>query len=134
MPEGNGKFALYGVLDPLTGAVITEPYPKGQSEHTKAFLRKVLGRIEGRIPLVWDRARWHTSQAVEALIEEHERLKVLLLPARSPQDNPIEEVWRVLKNTIAANLDRSLSALKAACRAFFGTLTPKQTLNMAGLS
>lgn len=134
VPEGNGKFALYGVLDPLTGQTFTAPYPKGQSEHTKSFLREVLARIEGRIVLIWDQARWHTSKAVEALIDEHDRLEVLLLPKRAPQDNPIEDLWRVLKNTVAANLERSLAALKAACRKFFDALTPEQALQTAGLS
>jgi transposase len=134
VPEGNGKFALYGVLDPLTGATITAPYPQGQSEHTKSFLRKVLGEVEGRIVLIWDQAGWHTSKAVEALIDEHERLEVLLLPKRSPQDNPIEDLWRVLKNQVAANLERSLATLKAACRKFFDALTPERALEMAGLS
>lgn len=133
VPESNDKFALYGALDVLTGATITEPYPKGRSDHTKSFLRKVLSRVEGRVLVVWDRARWHTSGAVEGLIQEHDRLDVLLLPKRSPEDNPIEDIWRELKNVIAANLERRLEALKAACRTFFDNLSPEQALRTAGL-
>lgn len=39
---------------------------------------------------------------------------MLALPARSPQANPIEDLWRQLKNKVAANLNRSLDALKVA--------------------
>lgn len=134
VPEQNGKIALYGVLDVLTGETIIEPYPKGRSDYTKAFLQQMLARVEGRILLVWDRARWHTSQAVRELIEEHERLEVLLLPKRAAKDNPVEDLWRVLKDTIAANLERSLDALKAACRRFFEEMRPEQALKTAGLS
>lgn len=134
VPKQNGKFALYGTLDIATGEVITEPYPKGKSDHTKAFLRKVLGRVEGRILLIWDNASWHVSKTVGELLEKHDRLEVLLLPKRSPKDNPIEDIWRHLKNVIAANLERSLDALKAASRRFFSNLSPEQALRMAGLS
>jgi transposase len=134
VPAQNDKFALYGVLDIGSGEVITERYPKGRSDYTKAFLQEVLSRIEGRILMIWDRASWHTSQAVEALIEEHARLEVALLPRRAAQDNPVEDLWRVLKERVAANLERSLEALEAACRRFFERLTPQQALQTAGLS
>jgi len=134
VPESNDKFALYGALDVLTGATITEPYPKGRSDYTKSFLRQMLCQIEGDILLVWDRARWHTSGTVEALIDEYDRLDVLLLPKRSPEDNPIEDIWRELKNEMAANLERGVEALKAACRRFFDNLSPEQALRTAGLT
>jgi len=134
VPESNDKFALYGALNVLTGETYTESYPKGRSDHTKSFLRQVLSRIEGKVLLIWDRARWHTSQIVEGLIREHDRLDVLLLPKRSPEDNPIEDLWRELKNVMAANLERELETLKAACRTFFDNLSPEQALRIAGLN
>ena len=134
VPESNDKFALYGALDVLEGKTITKPYPKGRSDHTKSFLREVLSRVDGKILLIWDRARWHTSKAVEGLIDGYDRLSVLLLPKRSPEDNPVEDLWRELKSVIAANLERSLEALKAACRTFFANLSPEQALRTAGLS
>jgi transposase len=134
VPRTNGKFALYGALDVLGGQTIVCDYPKAISEHTESFLRAVLERVEGEILLIWDNASWHTSKAVEAFIGEHDRLRVLPLPARSPEANPIEDVWRVLKNEVAANLERSLEALKTACRRFFRRLTPERALITAGLS
>lgn len=84
--------------------------------------------------MIWDRARWHTSGAVRELIERHERLEVVLLPKRAARDNPVEDLWRVLKDTVAANLERSLDALEAACRRFFEEMTPERALKIAGLS
>lgn len=134
VPEANGKFALYGALDVLSGDTIVCDYPKSKSEYTKAFLSEVLSRIEGKILMIWDNASWHVSNTVEQFLDEHNRLEVVLLPKRSPQDNPIEDLWRVLKNEIAANLERSLKALKAACYRFFEKLTPGQALQIAGLA
>lgn len=133
VPERNDKFTLYGAFDPLTGQTFIEPYPKGKSEHTKAFLRHVLNRVEGDIVLVWDHASWHTSKAVEGLLDAHDRLGVVLLPKRAPEANPVEDLWRVLKNTVAACLMRSLDELKTACLRFFEKLSPQDTLRIAGL-
>lgn len=134
VPESNDKFCLYGALDIVTGQTITEAYPKGKSEYTKAFLEQMLAEVEGAILLVWDRARWHTSKAVEEMLCLHERIETVLLPKRSPEDNPVEDLWRQLKNTVAANLERGLDALKEACRRFFDELAPQQALKMAGLA
>jgi transposase len=132
VPASNGKFSLYGVLNPLTGETFTSPYPKGKSEHTKAF--EVMARFQGQELLIWDQASWHTSQMIENVVAGYERLGVLLLPKRSPQDNPVEDLWRHLKQLIAANLERDLETLKAACRAFFERLTRRDVLRMAGLA
>ena len=134
VPEQNEKFTLYGALDVLTGAAYVEPYPKSESANTRAFLREVLCRIEGEILLIWDNASWHTSKAVERLIAAHERLQVVLLPKRAPEVNPVEDLWRVLKNTIAACLMRGLDELKQAALTFFEKRSRQDMLRIAGLS
>jgi len=133
-PDQNGKFFLHGALDVESGQVITEAYPKGKTCYTKAFLETVLMEIPGPILLIWDRASWHVSGAIQDLIEAHDRLDVMLLPKRSPEANPVEDLWRLLKNQVAANLEQSLDALKMACEQFFEELTPKEALRKAGLT
>ena len=75
VPAQNGKLALYGTLDVLTGETILRDYPKSVSAHTISFLRDVLGEVSGRIVLVWDNASWHTSKAVESFLAEHDRIE-----------------------------------------------------------
>ena len=91
-------------------------------------------RHQGPILLVWDRARWHTSKAVEEMLAQHERIETVLLPKRSPEKGPVEDLWRQPGNTVAANLERDLEALKEACRRFFDELAPEDALKIAGLS
>ena len=134
VPSSNGAFSLYGVLDPHTGEAFAAPYPKGKSAYTEAFLRQVMERFEGRVVLVWDQAKWHTSKVVEQVIDQYERLEVLLLPKREPQANPVEDLWRHLKRVVAANLERSLEALREACRGFFAGLSKQDVLRMTGLA
>ena len=132
--QKNGKFALYGALDIESGRVVTKPHEKGCSDYTKSFLATLLRQVEGEILMVWDRASWHTSNAVEEWIAEHDSLEVVLLPKRAPEDNPVEDLWRRLKNVISANLERGLDVLKDACREFFDALSPRQALCTAGLA
>jgi transposase len=134
VPASNDKFSLYGVVDPLSGETFTAPYPKGKSQYTEAFLEAVLSRFEGQVLLVWDQASWHTSEMIENVVAGYERLEVLLLPKRAPQENPMEDLWRHLKRLVAANLERDLAVLKEACRAFFERLSNRDALRMAGLA
>jgi len=133
VPEQNGKFCLYGALDIDTGKTLVESYPKGKSSCTKAFVREVLAAVDGRVLLVWDHASWHVSKAVRKLIDATDRLDVVLLPKRAPEANPMEDLWRELKNKVAVNLNRGLDALKQACHQFFGQLSSEEVLKTAGL-
>jgi transposase len=134
VPESNAKFALYGVMDPLTGETFTAAYPKAKSQYTKAFLARLMERFEGKVILIWDHAAWHTSEMVKEVIAGYERLEVLLLPKRAPEENPIEDLWRHLKRLVAANLERSLEALKAAIEQFFERVSKSDVLRMTGLA
>lgn len=134
IPDQNGKFFLYGALDVGSGEVIAESYPKGKTCYMEAFLEKILAEIPGPILLIWDQASWHLSGAIQDLIAAHDRLEVVLLPSRTPEANPVEDLWRLLKERIAANLEQSLEALKAACVRFFEQLSPEEALQKAGLS
>jgi transposase len=133
VPSGNDKFTFYGVLDLSAGTTFTASYPKGNSGYTTKFLESLLKRFPGRLLLIWDQARWHTSKAVKTFLADCDRLQVLLFPKRAPQENPMEDLWRHLKRVIAANLERSLPVLKQACQKFFNGLSNKKALKMAGL-
>lgn len=83
-PDQNDKFFLYGALDVGSGEVITEAHPKCKTCYMEVFLETVRMELSGSIPMIWDRASWHVSSAIQALIEAHDRLEVLLLPSRAP--------------------------------------------------
>jgi len=134
VPSENEDFAFYGVVDVLEGQAFVERYPKEISEHTISFLESVLGRTTGRVLLIWDQARWHTSGRVTDWIEKQDRLEALLLPPRSPETNPIEDLWREMKRAVAACLERSLDRLEEACLQFLDRQTPDDILRIIGLS
>jgi transposase len=134
VPDYNAKKALYGALNPLTGETYIESYPKAKSDYTEPFIEGLLERIEGTVILVWDHASWHTSNQIKALIERYERLRVVLLPKRAPQENPLEDLWRHLKREVAANLQRRLDHLVDLAKQFFERMSNQEKMRKAGLA
>lgn len=133
IPEQNDDFTLYGSLELTSGETYVEAFEKGLSEHTIEYLESLLDEIEGKMILIWDQASWHTSGQVTEWLEETSRIETYLLPVRSPRMNPMEDLWRELKEQVAACLERSLDVLLDSCKEYFEALSPKQTLRTAGL-
>ncbi|MER6529562.1 transposase [Streptomyces sp. NPDC001508] len=73
-------------------------------------------RLKAPIVLVWDRLNTHVSHAMRELIAEREWLTVFLLPAYSPDLNPVEWVWAHVKRSLANLAVVSLDRLEALVR------------------
>jgi len=64
----------------------------------EAFLTHVLEAIEGPIILIQDGAKYHASAAIKPFFAAHaSRLTVVQLPTYSPDFNPIEKLWKKIK-------------------------------------
>jgi transposase len=57
--------------------------------------------VKAPIVLVRDRLNTHVSHAMRELIAERAWLTVFLLPAYSPDLNPVERVWAHVKRSLA---------------------------------
>jgi hypothetical protein len=57
--------------------------------------------VKAPIVLVWDRLNTHVSHAMRELIAERAWLTVFLLPAYSPDLNPVEGLWAHVKRSPA---------------------------------
>jgi transposase len=133
-PFQNHDTCLYGALALDSGACVYAFHDKAKSENTIAYLEQLLAHYPDQpILLIWDQATFHTSQLVEAWLADQPRLTTMLLPKYAPDLNPIEDVWQVLKDRVAANLTRSIKAIQAACDRFFDEQRPVDLLRMAGL-
>jgi transposase len=74
------------------------------SEGYQAFLTQVLAQTTEHLILIQDGAKYHTSQATRAFFAEHEdRLTVFQLPSYSPDYNPIEFLWKKMKQRATHN-------------------------------
>ncbi len=111
VPASNDDFTLYGTLDLTSGSTHARAYEKGRSDYTIQYLESLLRATTGQVLLVWDQAKWHTSKKVRKWLNKHDRIETHLLPAWSPDTNPMEDLWRELKEQVAACLERSLDTL-----------------------
>lgn len=130
--SSNDDFALYGALDVESGQTFTRAFEKERSDYTIQFL-ELLKPPPGEVLLIWDRATGHTFGQVEAFLDGISRLDTHLLPPRSPEATPGEDLWRELKEQVASCSKRTLGALAASCRRYFDPRSPKQALATAGL-
>ncbi|MFE0178696.1 transposase [Streptomyces sp. NPDC059002] len=74
-----------------------------------ALIAGVHQLVKAPIVLVWDRHNTHVSRRMRELIDRRAWLTVFLLPAYSPQLNPVEGAWahviRSLANLAVVALD-----------------------------
>lgn len=90
---------VFGLLDYFTGHF----FHQGQegrlnSASYTAFLAQVLAQTTGHLILIQDGARYHTSAETKRFFARHAaRLTVFQLPSYSPDYNPIERLWKKLK-------------------------------------
>ena len=131
----NTSFTLYEALNPCTGEELHARFEKAISDHTITFLEQIASTYPDKpVTIIWDQASFHTSNQVQQWLDDHTRFEVILLPPRSPQMNPVEDIWRHVKNRVAANLRRTLDALADACDCFFHAQAPHDLKRLAGLS
>jgi len=94
-----------------------------RSEQTIQALQHLQRHLPGKIILIWDRARIHTSKKVKKYLANHPEIRVELLPAYAPELNPEEychgNVKQHLRNARPSNkqeirsmLDRGFARLR----------------------
>jgi putative transposase len=108
-PGNNEKRYISGSIHWRTGQVfLTEGKPK-QGRNTALFLAHLDDlrwrlRCYRKIHVICDRAKCHTSDEVAAYLWDHrDRIDLHLLPAYSPDCNPIERVWWHLHESVTRN-------------------------------
>ena len=125
-PGTNAKRTFFGALDARTGAFHYAVRPKKLAVHFVAFLEQLaLAYPHGDVVLVLDNVITHDAKVVRAWLArpQHARFRVLWLPKYSAHEhNPIERVWGLLKDAVAANRRAgSIDALVAEAHRYFAT-------------
>ncbi len=92
-------YKVFGLIDYFTGKFFFKCKEGAlNSEYYSKFLKEVLLKTRKHVILIQDGARYHTCKAMKAFFEEHkERITVYQLPSYSPDYNPIEKLWKKIK-------------------------------------
>ena len=99
------------------------------------FLRRLRHGV-GACGALWLWLDRHGSQVSPSSLRLAEKLgiRLLWLPRQHPKLNPVDHLWRGLKNTLAAHRQfASVDELAAYAQRWVRALTPAQTLRKAGL-
>jgi transposase len=127
-PGQNAKRALFGALDARTGRLHHLVRPRKRAAQFVELLETLAAAYPvGEVVLVLDNVITHDAKLVRAWLArpEHARFRFLWLPKYSAHEhNPIERVWGLMKDAVAANrLHGSIDLLVEEADRFFATTT-----------
>jgi transposase len=103
-------FYLYGAIEPLRGRSLFWLLPDLTRESVQFFVQELRRAARKDLVLIWDGAGGHRSVQKRGV----DGVSTVLLPPASPQLNPVESVWRILRKKLANRLFESLEALQEA--------------------
>jgi transposase len=116
-----------------TGKSKSRRLQEGFAAHLRHVGRAYPAAAHPRVVLLIDNAPWHAGEPVREALADNPHLELKRLPSYSPQLNPIERFWKVLRRRATHNrLFDTLTDLKGSIRAslsYFQTVRSRvQTL------
>ena len=81
--------------------------------------------------VLMDRAGWHRADKLKV----PKNLTIILLPARSPELNPVENIWQYLRQNWLSNrvFEDYEEILEAGCQAWNKLIEAPETITSIGL-
>jgi transposase len=126
----------YSALSPQTGDCYSMISPYCNTDAMNEFMKQLSVQYNNyRIILILDKAGWHISQGLESI----ENIRLLHLNPYSPEQNPVELLWREIRrkyfhNKIFINLDDVEQTLTEALSAYHIRKEDVQKLSKGFLS
>jgi transposase len=117
----HASVTLFGAVNVLNGKVITQQALACNTESFLEFVKRILQTYQGKyVLLVLDNARIHHAKQVQEFLREHEdQIMFFFLPPYSPQLNPIERLWKWLKESVIANrFHKDIYAIEQSVNSF----------------
>lgn len=101
--------------------IVTKEYPTIGAVDVVKFLHELEENISAKtIHLICDNSKAHRNKAVYEYIKKSAKFKIHYLPPYSPNLNPIERLWKVLREQVTYNrVYFSFKEFRQAIRDFF---------------
>ena len=99
----NAKRVVFGCMNLVTGHRLFLVREKQYAEDFQAFLQEVRRHYgRRRVVMLLDGDRSHTAKASQALARRL-KIRLLWLPTRSPELNPMDTLWGQAKDAVCVN-------------------------------
>ncbi len=101
--RANTRMRVVGFMNALSGAVLAWHFPSVTVKRLCQCLAGVAKSYPAarRVYIVWDNWTNHRHPALTSFLKELPKLEVVFLPTYSPWLNPIEKLWRLLRQEVA---------------------------------
>ncbi|MDR2057385.1 MAG: IS630 family transposase [Dysgonamonadaceae bacterium] len=96
---------LFGAVNPHSGELIVDTAESGTTKTFFSFLVKCVRAFTGKkIYMVLDNVRFHHAKRLKPVLERYrESIELIFLPSYSPDLNPIERVWWLIRKQVTHN-------------------------------
>jgi hypothetical protein len=122
-------FYVYGVVELVSGESFFYEFSHLDSDCFQIFIDKLSANYADSLNIIqMDNSRCHTTERLEI----PENVIFLFQPAYSPELNPIERVWRAMKDELCWELYGSLQELRDRVYAILRTLSCEVIASLAG--
>lgn len=124
---------LFGAICPARGVGAALAMPFANTQAMQAHLDEI-GRTVARgahAVLLLDRPGWHTTEKLTI----PNNLTMILLPSRSPELNPVENIWQFLRANWLSNrvFETYDEIIAAACEAWNKLTALPETITSIGM-
>jgi len=92
---------LFGAICPARGTGAALMLPRANTKAMQMHLEEISQAIaqDAHAAILMDRAGWHTTGKLTI----PDNITIVLLPSRSPELNPVENIWQYLRQTSLSN-------------------------------
>jgi transposase len=130
----NARRVIFGTINLRTGHRVLLPRHRQRAEDFSALLDELRRRYRDRpLALLLDEDSSHTAHASVARARDLD-IRLLWLPKRCPELNPMDHLWRSAKQNACANRqDTTIDVTVARAIRYLRRLTPREALRKAGV-
>lgn len=129
----NARRVIFGAINLRTGRQVLEIHQRQRAQNFCSFLRELRRHYRARpLVLLLDEDASHTAHASQKIAADLD-IRLLWLPKRCPELNPMDHVWRSVKRDVCANhQDTNVDMTAARVLRYLRRLTPRSALVKAG--
>jgi putative transposase len=96
---------IFGCVCPENGTLVTDIADKGNTVTFFRFLMKAIEAFNGKkLYMILDNVRFHHAKRLKPVLERYKhKIELIFLPPYSPDLNPVERVWWLMRKMVTHN-------------------------------